>query len=487
MNYHRLSFRHLGCCLQAVCRQLAGPRNGAGLLLVSAAVLAAGSTIARAQTSPVVVNVKDYGAKGDGKTDDTQAISEALSAQQSKTNGACLHFPPGIYRFSIPFNTTIPLHLEGAGFAWPNGSILEFTGSNQPIIQINGTDNDIENVMVEYQHFQDPVTDPRSACIQFNGDSYLNTLRNVAVYRGCYGLYNPQKSASWQNSVSTLWVQGFSIAGVDVETGGSTWTWNNIYVQNAAGPLHTSMPIGHYSYAGNELHLSLAHAQVPDYMRAGFFIVLKGMTEPRLNGAYAVSQHLPDATADTILVHTRTSLGAVPDGHGEVDFMQQEPVAGYPFTVSGDNDISGLDVEHAITRQSAFLHFGGGGAVNISHLHLEALYSTRPAFRFINDESPALNIGSLTLMNMGFKRNSAASLIATSDGSVATIGNLYMRDVMHDGASWVLQNTRSKTGNLQVQQISTLGTIRADAEPTFDNYGTGRVGTRPDTLPPAGN
>jgi len=43
---------------------------------------------------PYVVNVKDYGAKGDGSTNDTTAINNAIAAL---TNNSCLYFPPGQY------------------------------------------------------------------------------------------------------------------------------------------------------------------------------------------------------------------------------------------------------------------------------------------------------------------------------------------------------------------------------------------------------
>lgn len=62
-------------------------------------------------------NVKDYGAKGDGVTDDTAAINLAVSSGgrcgpdcgSSTVYPAVVYFPPGIYLVSTPiiqyFNT----------------------------------------------------------------------------------------------------------------------------------------------------------------------------------------------------------------------------------------------------------------------------------------------------------------------------------------------------------------------------------------------
>lgn len=62
-----------------------------------AEVTAAGSTTARtlAARASDVVNVKDYGATGDGSTDDSTSINAAIAA--SKTTSGKLYFPDGVY------------------------------------------------------------------------------------------------------------------------------------------------------------------------------------------------------------------------------------------------------------------------------------------------------------------------------------------------------------------------------------------------------
>lgn len=65
----------------------------------TAVVTATGSTTGRALADRFadVVNVKDYGAKGDGVTDDTAAIQAAWAVFISASGGDTLYFPAGTY------------------------------------------------------------------------------------------------------------------------------------------------------------------------------------------------------------------------------------------------------------------------------------------------------------------------------------------------------------------------------------------------------
>ena len=444
-------------------------------LLLAAGLAGLGAEAGQVFATAGLLNVRDFGAVGDGHTDDTAALQAALADQSGRPDAAGLYFPPGQYCFSKPFRSVRHLHLAGAGFDWGTGTILTFTGSNQPVIEIEGCGNCIENLAVTYSRYQDARSNPHSACLQFNDGAYLNTVRCVAVRGGAYGLFNPPENTAWQNRIETLWVQGYSISGVAVETGGSTWTWSNVYIQNTTGPANPRVAIEAYAYAGRELVLRLPRERVPSYVREGLFVVLEAMSDASLNGTYAIGR-MTAADGDYLLqLHTSSALAGIRGGRGKINFQQQPPVAGYPCRLTGDHDISGLDVEHAVTVQSAFLEVAGSGAVNISHLHFESLYSTRPVFCLVHNEAPALKIETMTLMNLGFRRNSSAACFSALKGTAVLVGNLHMRDVMHDGSSWVIQHMNPADAAVRVGGLSTLGTLRADAAADLDGNGMAQL------------
>lgn len=62
-----------------------------------------------------VFNVKDYGALGDGKADDTQAVQQAINAiDEPGRKAGILYFPHGAYRLST---ITIPVSIRGLTIA----------------------------------------------------------------------------------------------------------------------------------------------------------------------------------------------------------------------------------------------------------------------------------------------------------------------------------------------------------------------------------
>jgi hypothetical protein len=80
-------------------------------------------------------NVKTYGAKGDGATDDTAAINAAIAALNAATNGGVLYFPASTYLVTSATTTiTKPFLMQGDGiscsFISCNTSVIAFSCQN---------------------------------------------------------------------------------------------------------------------------------------------------------------------------------------------------------------------------------------------------------------------------------------------------------------------------------------------------------------------
>jgi len=85
-----------------------------------------------------ILNVKDFGAKGDGISDDTKAIQNTIDALPP--NGGPVLIPAGVYVISGTLNMPDkPVHLIGAGLGvQPKGTVIKLAaGANCDIIQYN--------------------------------------------------------------------------------------------------------------------------------------------------------------------------------------------------------------------------------------------------------------------------------------------------------------------------------------------------------------
>jgi hypothetical protein len=83
-------------------------------LLTGADAAATRTAIGVAAAVAGLVNVKDYGAAGDGTADDTAEIAAAITAAPS---GGEVYFPPGTYKISSELTVGKPLRLYGAGLS----------------------------------------------------------------------------------------------------------------------------------------------------------------------------------------------------------------------------------------------------------------------------------------------------------------------------------------------------------------------------------
>ena len=81
-------------------------------------------------------NVKDFGAVGNGSTDDTTAINNAIAFTKAEGGGQ-IYFPPGVYKVTSTITIDGPVGVVGAG-------------CNCQSIQVNGTYSNVTSVVAWY-------------------------------------------------------------------------------------------------------------------------------------------------------------------------------------------------------------------------------------------------------------------------------------------------------------------------------------------------
>ncbi len=98
-----------------------------------------------------LTSVKDFGAKGDGTTDDTASVVAAYNA--SGSSNTTIYFPPGTYKFNLVIARS-GVHLMGAArcrIAAPGGGTMFIPADlAKPILQIGDGTTYVETATIEH-------------------------------------------------------------------------------------------------------------------------------------------------------------------------------------------------------------------------------------------------------------------------------------------------------------------------------------------------
>lgn len=147
---------------------------------VTHAKLASDTNIYRAYTS-----VRDYGATGDGSTDDTTAIKNAIAAQDGTTfSNNVLYFPAGTYLVTEPIEIPSNSYIQGAGIDRTVIKMKNTIGRETGLCIIGKATNQVINVTVNDITFDGN----KQRWHNYNNSSGTSTTgTGFANYTGQYG------------------------------------------------------------------------------------------------------------------------------------------------------------------------------------------------------------------------------------------------------------------------------------------------------------
>ena len=123
--------------------------TGRFFIPISISSLGSSRTISSYGVISIVFNVKDFGAKGDGVTNDTQAIQNAIDAARA-VGGGIVYFPRGIYmvdRLTRISNITLKGKLDAVLMLNPQGK--KQVNQQSGIIYMTTSKYSITNVTIE--------------------------------------------------------------------------------------------------------------------------------------------------------------------------------------------------------------------------------------------------------------------------------------------------------------------------------------------------
>ena len=205
-------------------------KDGTNLTAGPSSVTATGSTTARtlAARFAEVGNVKDFGALGDGSTDDTAAIEAALAVWEA------IYIPPGIYMLGSRLDVPAGKKIYGAGF---NDTILRASATGY-----NGMTVGSNCVLLDFTIDGNSKGGAYSG-ILFDGVSGCFTDRVAAINWGADGF--AITNAAHHNKFGEIYATTNGSRGVIIDPNSYS---NQIGSVDTRGSTNSGLLIGHNSY-----------------------------------------------------------------------------------------------------------------------------------------------------------------------------------------------------------------------------------------------
>ena len=411
-----------------------------------------------------LVSIKDFGAVGDGLTDDTLAIQQALAAHKA------VFVPVGEYLISSTITLGFCQTLAGTG----NGSILRCTNNTFNAIEIPAKQAYLVGLKIEGGDNAVKLFGRDMECTQ-------NTVSDL-VLEGCNtgilldGYTDLSKPCYWNNFDNIL-IEQMLIDGVKLtKTGaGDTPNANRFTKVRAYSKGALTSNAGFYVEFGRFNNSFVdCESSVTGTSAQGCFIIGAGSDKTLLINPYAESWNgVPNVTLEAGSINSSiTNLLSVSDGAAILDLSGGEYSAinaGFPYKNRLERT-QAIDITSTLQRfDTKFTDASGTVDLDITHsVHLVSSFGGDLTLRLPN-AADAIGV-SITIK----KIDSSANLVTISeisgngpDGTNLTLGGENDTiSMLSNGAEWFVTGGNRMAGNTRF--VDTSGTY--DIDMAVDTY-----------------
>lgn len=219
-------------------------------------------------------NVAEYGAVGDGVTDDTTAIQAAIDS------GLPVWLPKPSSKYII--TDTLDLR-DNDGLAFvgenPQNTIIQQNTDNIPVLRAGGQRQCIRGLRLQFSSAQDSANTSSIGIEAWH--LYESVIDRVYIYQTQTGIYMPQVDATgtnlntfFSNTVSNVRITKFSSYGINLPSynaGSTGCVFSNIYISNLEGSTKFSATAGIRLYSFDEVHMQQINIEHGKFARAFSF------------------------------------------------------------------------------------------------------------------------------------------------------------------------------------------------------------------------
>ena len=411
-----------------------------------------------------LISIKDFGAVGDGLTDDILAIQQALAAHDA------VFVPAGTYLISNTITLTAYQTLIGVGQL----SVIECQADSFNAIEVRGGYASIQNLRIEGGAIGIKLFGEDSECVQ-------NTVCDVQIIGAVTGIQldghdDTNKPCYW-NNFSRILIEQPTTHGVHLTKsgGGDTPNANKFQAVRVYSKGASTTGSGFYVQHGSHANIFIdCEANVNGPTADSCFRVGANANKTMLINLYTESTNsVPNVKLDSGSVETSIlNLHAQSDGSAILDNSGGEydtSNAGYPFrNVMRKTKVS--DLTTTLQRfDTEFIDAPGTTSIDLSH----SVHIVNATGGAITIELP--NAGDAVGVEITIKKADSTGNIVTitEDGGDGPDGNDLQlggpndyATVVSNGAEWFITSSNRLAGN--TRYADTSGTY--DVDLSVDTY-----------------
>jgi hypothetical protein len=187
------------------------------------------------------ISVTQFGAVGDGVTDDTAALQNAINSLSGRASGAALRIPAGIYIISATLNLgNLSDDCTILGDGWNTTVIKPITGVTTAIA-ITGNNQTIQDILFDCSH--------ATSCVGMNVGSAYSNFKRISISGASIGLY---VTGGVVDSFENFNILQSKTAGVELNSAGNDYFFDKIFISNYGGADPSTA--GFYVLKGNAVY-----------------------------------------------------------------------------------------------------------------------------------------------------------------------------------------------------------------------------------------
>lgn len=248
-------------------------------------ILAAGGTKSWLSLSSES-NVREYGAKGDGVTDDTASIQAAWNDRR----GRVVRVPSSMsaYALNSPLLLVNSSTDRSMGFRGDlaadskGGTIFKINHTNAAAITFDGPGIDIANFTVDY--FTRPANTQTNAVGLAFRNCWNGSVRNIAVFDAAKAIRFEPGYAQFSLNFEDISVYGYSVGGLHLQGSGAPFvSFKRVDIRNSGNPFSSTATASNVGTNVTVAGLSSAFAA---QLRTNTVIRVSGLSPSEFNGFF---------------------------------------------------------------------------------------------------------------------------------------------------------------------------------------------------------